>query len=74
VGIDNGVFAVVSLAFYGGVNEIGENKDLLKDGNVKVFLDFDQPFNMGCDFFTGWLSPRGINGLGDYFEFGLRAR
>jgi hypothetical protein len=41
---------VVSLAFYGGVNEIGENKDLLEDGNVKVFLDFDQPFNMGCDF------------------------
>lgn len=25
----------------------------------------------GCDFFEGWLKPRGINGLGDFFEFGL---
>jgi ribonuclease J len=62
---------MVSLTFYGGVDEIGGNKILLKDGDAKVFFDFGQSFTMGCDFFTGWLSPRGINGLGDYFEFGL---
>ena len=62
---------MVSLTFYGGVNEIGGNKILLEDGDARVFLDFGQSFTMGCDFFTGWLSPRGINGLGDYFEFRL---
>jgi len=62
---------MVSLTFYGGVDEIGGNKVLLEDGDVRVFLDFGQSFTLGCGFFTGWLSPRGINGLGDYFEFGL---
>jgi ribonuclease J len=62
---------MVSLTFYGGVDEIGGNKVLLEDGDVRVLLDFGQSFTMGCDFFTGWLSPRVINGLGDYFEFGL---
>jgi ribonuclease J len=65
------VFSLVSLTFFGGVNEIGGNKVLLKDGDAKIFLDFGQSFTMGSDFFTGWLSPRAINGLGDYFEFGL---
>ncbi len=62
---------MVSLTFYGGVDEIGGNKVLLEDGDARVFLDFGQSFTLGCDFFTGWLSPRAVNGLGDYFEFGL---
>ncbi len=62
---------MVSLKFYGGVDEIGGNKVLLEDGNARVFLDFGQSFTLGCDFFTGWLSPRAVNGLGDYFELGL---
>ena len=62
---------MVSLTFYGGVDEIGGNKVLLEDGDVRVFLDFGQSFTLGCEFFTGWLSPRAVNGLGDYFEFGL---
>ncbi len=61
----------MSLTFYGGVDEIGGNKILLKNGDTKVFFDFGQSFTMGCDFFSGWLCPRSINGLGDYFEFGL---
>ena len=28
-------------------------------------------FTFGAEFFTGWLQPRGIKGLGDYFEFNL---
>ncbi len=62
---------MVSLTFYGGVDEIGGNKILLEDEDVKVFLDFGEPFSFGDDFFTSWLYPRAINGLGDYFEFGL---
>ncbi|UCH38250.1 MAG: MBL fold metallo-hydrolase, partial [Candidatus Bathyarchaeota archaeon] len=57
--------------FYGGVNEIGGNKVLLEDGSTRIFLDFGKSFNSGKPFFTSWLSPRSINGLGDYFEFGL---
>ncbi|MFQ6064453.1 MAG: MBL fold metallo-hydrolase [Candidatus Bathyarchaeia archaeon] len=60
-----------SLTFYGGVNEIGGNKVLLEDRSIRIFLDFGQSFAMGADYFTGWLCPRAINGLGDYFEFNL---
>lgn len=65
------VLTVVQLTFYGGVNEIGGNKILLEDGDTHIFLDFGKSFTCGCDYFTGWLSPRRINGLGDYFHFGL---
>ncbi len=60
-----------SLTFYGGINEIGGNKVLLEDRGVRIFLDFGQSFTMGDGYFTSWLSPRAINGLGDYFEFNL---
>ena len=60
-----------TLTFYGGVNEIGGNKVLLEDRGVRIFLDFGQSFSSGADYFRGWLTPRAINGLGDYFEFNL---
>jgi ribonuclease J len=60
-----------TLTFYGGVNEIGGNKILLKDGKAKVFFDFGQSFTMGINFFTSSLGPRWLCGLKDYFEFGL---
>jgi hypothetical protein len=60
---------MVKLIFYGGVNEIGGNKILLEDKGTKIFLDFGQSFTFGSEFFASWLQPRGINGLGDYFEF-----
>ncbi len=60
-----------TLTFYGGIGEIGGNKILLEDRKTKIFLDFGQSFTMGADYFAGWLTPRGINGLGDYFEFNL---
>jgi ribonuclease J len=62
---------MAGLIFYGGVNEIGGNKILLKDRGTSILLDFGQAFNFGEDHFTRWLYPRAINGLGDYFEFGL---
>jgi mRNA degradation ribonuclease J1/J2 len=62
---------MVKLTFYGGVNEIGGNKVLLEDRETRVFLDFGQSFTLGADYFTGWLGPRAINGVGDHFEFNL---
>ncbi len=60
-----------SLTFYGGVDEIGGNKVLLEDRKARIFLDFGRSFTMGEEYFTGWLCPRAINRLGDYFEFNL---
>jgi ribonuclease J len=65
---------MTKLRFYGGVNEIGGNKILLEDKGTKIFLDFGQSFTFGSDFFTSWLQPRGLNGLGDYFEFNVLPR
>jgi ribonuclease J len=62
---------MVELTFYGGVNEIGGNKVLLEDNGTRVFLDFGKSFTFGTEYFTNWLVPRVINGLGDYFEFNL---
>lgn len=65
---------MVKLRFYGGVNEIGGNKILLEDGKTRIFFDFGQSFTFGADFFTSWLAPRAVNGLGDYFAFNLLPR
>ena len=62
---------MVSLTFHGGVNEIGGNKIILKDGDAKVWLDFGQSFESGTEYFVNWLQPRRGNGLKDYFEFGM---
>lgn len=62
---------MVKLTFYGGVNEIGGNKILIAEKDTKIFFDFGQSFTFGTQYFTGWLTPRPINGLGDHFEFGL---
>ena len=62
---------MVRLTFYGGVNEIGGNKILLEDKKTRIFFDFGQSFTFGADYFTGWLAPRAVNGLGDYFAFNL---
>ena len=60
---------MAGLTFYGGVNEIGGNKILLRDGDTKIWLDFGQSFTVGADYYVNWLQPRGC--LRDYFEFGL---
>lgn len=60
-----------ALTFYGGVNEIGGNKILLEDQNTRVFLDFGMTFAGESKYFSGYLTPRGVNGAGDYLEFDL---
>jgi len=59
------------LTCYGGVGEIGGNKFLLEDGGTKVMLDFGSGFSDGLEFFDAGIQPRGVNGAGDLFEFGL---
>jgi len=63
-----------SLTFYGGLNEIGGNKILLEDGDNRVFLDFGMSFAGEAQYFSGYLTPRGVNGAGDYLEFDLLPR
>jgi len=60
-----------TLTFYGGVNEIGGNKILLEEGDTRVFLDFGMSFAGEAQYFSGYLTPRGVNGAGDYLEFNL---
>jgi len=62
---------LVSLTFYGGVNEIGGNKVLLQDKDTKVFLDFGKGFGRRAKFFEEYINPRTANGIIDFFEMGL---
>jgi len=63
-----------TLTFHGGVNEIGGNKILLEDGDTRVFFDFGMSFAGESQYFSGYLTPRGVNGAGDYLEFDLLPR
>lgn len=65
------VAKMVELTFYGGANEIGGNKVLLEDKMTRIFLDFGESFTFGADYFAGWLLPRTVNGLRDYFDLNL---
>ena len=58
-----------TLTFYGGVDEIGGNKILLKDGDTKVFFDFGMSFAMKKLFYSPpFLSPKSGKSLQ---EFGI---
>ena len=62
---------MVKLTFYGGVNEIGGNKILLEDNGTRIFLDFGKSFSLANLYYAGYLTPRSVNGVGDYLEFGI---
>jgi ribonuclease J len=48
-----------TLTFHGGVNEIGGNKIILKDGDTRVLLDFGMSFSMRDQYYSfPLLSPR----------------
>jgi ribonuclease J len=61
----------VSVTIFGGVNQIGGNKILVKDTDTSVVLDFGSGFSDGLDYFSASIEPRSVNGAGDLFEFGL---
>jgi len=53
-----------TLTFYGGVNEIGGNKILLQDRDVRVFFDFGMSFAMRKQFYSPpFLSPKSEKSL-----------
>jgi len=62
---------MVSLTFYGGVDEIGGNKILLEDGERRLFLDFGFPFKRHKQFYEEYLKPRSGAGLLDPLTMGL---
>lgn len=62
---------MVKLSFYGGVNEIGGNKILLEDDDAKIFLDFGISFHKHTDFWSEYMTPRKLNGVKDFIEFGM---
>ena len=62
---------MTSLTFYGGVNEIGGNKFLLKDKDTKIFLDFGKSFGRLDKYFEGYINPRTANGIVDFMTMGL---
>jgi ribonuclease J len=59
------------LSFYGGVEEIGGNKLLLETGRTRVFLDFGLSFGKFGEYFSEFLRPRRLNGMGDFWALGL---
>jgi ribonuclease J len=65
---------MVRLTAYGGVSEIGGNKILLEDGDTRIFLDFGKSFTAEDQYFSGGISPRMVNGIGDYLEFDMLPR
>ncbi len=62
---------MVSLGFYGGINEIGGNKILLEDGERRLLLDFGFPYKRHKLFYEEYLKPRGGAGLLDPLVMGL---
>lgn len=65
---------MVSIDFYGGVDEIGGNKILLSSDSTSIFFDFGMSFNKANDFFSEFLQPRKGNGILDFIEMGLLPR
>lgn len=61
---------MMSLTFYGGVNEIGRNKILLEDKDTKIFLDFGMRFGKNGAY-DKFMKPRSTAGIKDCIEMGL---
>ena len=53
-----------SLTFYGGVDEVGGNKILLQDKDVKILFDFGMSYNLRRKFYSDpFLSPKSEKSL-----------
>lgn len=62
---------MVSITCYGGVNEIGGNKILIKNDKGSIFLDFGQSFKGESEFFEEFLQPRSKSEYHDLTTLGL---
>src|SRR3989338_7913734 len=63
--------SMVTLTFYGGVNEIGGNKILVEHKGTRLMLDFGMSFTQAGKYFAEFLKPRKSVALKDFFEMGL---
>ncbi|HDM05891.1 MAG TPA: MBL fold metallo-hydrolase [Candidatus Aenigmarchaeota archaeon] len=59
---------MTSITFYGGVNDVGGNKILVKSKETSVFLDFGKSFSLHKKFYSEFNSPRRFK---DYLIMGL---
>lgn len=59
---------MLDMDFYGGVNEIGGNKILVKDSTSSFFLDFGMGFAKANEYLSEFLQPRKSNGILDFVE------
>ncbi len=62
---------MVDIDFYGGVDEIGGNKILVKGDEGKFFFDFGMGFSKSNEFLSEFLQPRKSNGIIDFLELGF---
>ncbi len=62
---------MLSLTFFGGVNEIGGNKVLLEDSSCCLFFDFGTSFFTRSRYFEEYLKPRSSAGLLNLLEMAL---
>ncbi|MDP7080750.1 MAG: MBL fold metallo-hydrolase [Candidatus Undinarchaeales archaeon] len=62
---------MTTITFLGGVDEIGGNKVLVRDGDHAILLDFGMSFGRFGTYYEEFLSPRTVNGMGDFLEMGL---
>jgi len=64
--------SLTSMKFYGGVDEIGGNRILVEDKDVRIFLDFGMSFSKCGLFFEEYLKPRySCAGMKDLLELKL---
>jgi ribonuclease J len=62
---------MVKITCHGGVNEIGGNKIVVQDGDVRFSFDFGTSFKRRHDYFEEYLKPRPGVGLLDLLYMGL---
>jgi ribonuclease J len=65
-----GVFDVMQLTLFGGVNEIGGNKILVEHDKTRLFLDFGTSMGYESDFFSEFLDARANTSLKDRIVIG----
>ena len=60
-----------NINFFGGVDEIGGNKILVKGSESSFFFDFGMGFSRANKYLSEFLQPRKANGIIDFVELGL---
>jgi len=62
---------VVTITFWGGINEIGGNCFLVEDKDTRLLLDFGKRYSIYQKYFEEYLKPRTATGIIDVLALGL---